>query len=85
MMKMYEMTLSGLVRAGASIHAKEDAKWMVIKVQAYNNEPEIIINPKTNFDSKLHYYSQAYNENLTLKSNTNIKIIDYNFVAQYCI
>lgn len=81
MPRMYEMTLSGLIRVGSSIFAREDANWMVIKVQAYDNEPEIIINPKENFESKLHYYSQAYNEDLTLKNNENIKIIDYDFTV----
>lgn len=77
---MNEMTLSGLIRLGTSEYAKEDANWMVIKVKAFDNEPEIIINPKGNFDSKLQYYSQAYSEDLTLKNNPNIKIVDFDFI-----
>lgn len=77
---MYEMTLSGLIRVGSSQYAKEDAQWMIIEVKAFDNDGELIINPKSNFDAKLHYYSEAYNEDLTLKNNGNIKIVSYDFV-----
>ena len=36
---------------------------------------EFIINPHANILSKLEYYKQAYNYNLTLKSNENIRIV----------
>jgi hypothetical protein len=45
-----------------------------IKMPGLEN-PEIIINPKSNFDEKLKYYKQAYDENLHLKANPEIKII----------
>lgn len=38
-------------------------------------EPEIIINHKSNFDKKLEYYKRTYNDDLTLKSCPDIKII----------
>lgn len=78
---MYEMTLTGLLALGNSDVAKYDANWMVIEVQAYDSEPEIIINPKENFQSKLDYYAQAYGEDLRLKANTSIKIVRYDFVG----
>lgn len=37
---------------------------------------EIIINPKENFKEKLVYYTNAYNDNLTLKTFNGIKIVD---------
>ena len=40
------------------------------------NKPEIIINTYSNFKSKLSYYEKAYNNDLTLKSNPNIKILN---------
>jgi hypothetical protein len=46
------------------------------------NLPEIIINPYANIPSKLAYYEQAYNDDLTLKANNNIKIIKYDFVER---
>lgn len=39
-------------------------------------EPELIINPKENFNSKLGYYMTAYNENCELNSYSLISIID---------
>lgn len=44
-----------------------------IKIKGYS-KPEIIINPKSNFDKKLEYYKQNYNEDLTLKNSDNIRI-----------
>lgn len=84
---MNEMTLSGLLRMGESFYVVNDAKWLIIKVEVNGNAPEIIINPKENFAAKLDYYSKAYNEDLTLKSNPNIKIVYYDFVenVQECI
>ena len=45
-------------------------------------KPEIIIHPYSNFNYKMEYYLKAYNENLTLKNNPNIKIIDV-FASDY--
>lgn len=39
------------------------------------NKPEIIINPYSNFKYKKEYYMNAYDENLCLKNNPEIKII----------
>lgn len=77
---MNEMTLNGLLNYGTSHYAKHNAQWLIIEVEVEGNEPEIIINPKGNFEAKLAYYKKAYNENLTLKANPNIKIIRYDFV-----
>jgi hypothetical protein len=79
-MEMNELTLSGLLRMSNSHYVINDAKWLVIKVEVNGNAPEIIINPKANFETKLDYYSKAYNEDLTLKSNPSIKIVYYDFV-----
>lgn len=35
---------------------------------------EYIINPKCNLAQKLRYYDRAYNDDLTLKANTDIRI-----------
>ncbi|RII34318.1 hypothetical protein D2A34_14320 [Clostridium chromiireducens] len=40
---------------------------------------ELIINERENFDNKLVYYKRAYNEDLTLKTFNEIKIIGYAF------
>ena len=49
-----------------------------IKMQGFD-EPEIIINPKDNFEAKLEYYKKAYNDGLTLKTFNGIKIIGFEF------
>lgn len=40
-------------------------------------KPEIIINPWENLEYKLDYYKKAYNDNLELVHNNEIKIIDF--------
>ena len=61
-----------------------------IWIQGFD-EPEVIINPKENFESKLAYYKKAYNDNLTLKSFNGIKIIgceygdSFNEIADWLI
>lgn len=45
-----------------------------IQMTGYD-EPDVIINPRENFESKLEYYKKAYNEDLTLKTFNGIKII----------
>lgn len=39
------------------------------------DKAEIIINPKSNFDKKLEYYLKAYNDDLTLKTCNEIRIV----------
>ena len=49
-----------------------------IKMQGFD-EPEVIINPKENFETKLAYYKKAYNEDLILKSFNGIRIIGFEY------
>ena len=43
-------------------------------------EYEVIINPRANFEKKLDYYKNAYNDNLTLKNAPNkIQIVGFTF------
>jgi hypothetical protein len=39
--------------------------------------PELIINSRANFEKKLEYYNNAYDDDLVLKSFNGIKIIDF--------
>lgn len=58
----------------------EKAKYIAIKCKLpYSEEEEIIINPTCNFEDKLHYYQNAYNENLELKTCNDIKITGFTF------
>ena len=40
-------------------------------------KPEIVINSKENFEDKLDYFKKAYDENLMLVNNPNIRIIGF--------
>lgn len=61
--------------------AKENgAKYVAVKIQMQGfEEPEVIINKRENFDTKLEYYKKAYNEDLTLKTFNGIKIVGFTF------
>jgi hypothetical protein len=80
--KMYSLTLEGLLQVGSSYYARNEADFMIIRVEGPTPEPEIIINPRENFDTKLAYYKNAYNEDLTLKAKPEIKISSYDFVTK---
>jgi hypothetical protein len=79
---MYERTLEALLNAGNSEYAREVADYMVIRVEGATPEPEVIINSKLNFESKLNYYSKAYDEDLRLKANPDIRIVSFNFIKK---
>ena len=53
-----------------------------IKMEGFE-EAEVIINPIANFDKKLEYYKNAYNDDLTLKSFNGIKIIGFSYGDTY--
>lgn len=76
---MNEMTLSGLLRAGRSWYAQHEAEVMFVEIEGNAPEPEMIMNPKANFEEKLAYYERAYNEDLTMKAAPHIKIANYHF------
>jgi hypothetical protein len=61
--------------------AKEyNAEFVGVKIQMKGFEkPEVIINSYENFDPKLTYYKNAYNNDLTLKAFNGIKIIGFTY------
>lgn len=59
---------------------KFNAKYIGVVIETRGNEgPEVIINPRENFEAKLEYYKNAYNDDMILKSYDGIRItkIDY--------
>ena len=57
------------------INAKiKDAKYIGVSIKTEgSSQPEIIINPRENFDAKFDYYMEAYDDDLILiaaKGNT---------------
>jgi len=53
-----------------------------IKMEGFE-EAEVIINPIANFDKKLEYYKDKFNDDLTLKSFNGIKIIGFSYGDSY--
>ena len=54
------------------------SNFVAVKVQMQGFEkPDIIINQFDNIKEKLAYYKKAYNDNLTLKTFSGIKIIGF--------
>ena len=57
-----------------------NAKYIGIVIMMLGAEkPEIIINSKENFDTKLAYYQNAYNNDLTLKAVEGIRIVGFTY------
>lgn len=53
-------------------------KYVGVKIEMPGFEDcEVIINPASNFDEKVKYYKNAYNEDLTLKAFDKIKIVGF--------
>lgn len=60
------------------------ARYVGVKIEMEGfEEPEIIINQYENINSKLEYYKNAYNEDLTLKAFNGIKIIGFTYADYY--
>lgn len=78
-----ELNLSNLKNCFEAAKAKK-VKYIGIAVNVCNSgKNEVIINENKNFDSKLEYYCGAYNDDLTLKHNPNIKIVAFVYGNNY--
>ena len=61
-----------------------NATYIGVKIQMQGlTKPEVIINEMENFKSKLEYYKQSYNTDLTLKAFNGIKIVGFTFGNSY--
>lgn len=52
-----------------------NCNYVGVRIRGVGKGDEFIINPHHNILDKLEYYKKAYNNDLTLKSNPNIKIV----------
>lgn len=57
----------------SALQEKDSYVGVAIETQGMEGA-EYIINPKCNLAQKLRYYDRAYNDDLTLKANTDIRI-----------
>lgn len=59
----------------------ENSKYMVVFIKMPDLEkPELIINHKDNFESKINYYLKAYDKDLRLNHNKDIQIVNIAFI-----
>ena len=57
--------------------AIENKKGIIVDIESPDMpEAEIIINPFANVEAKTKYYNEAYDDNMCLKNNKNIKMIN---------
>ena len=62
---------------------KDDTNFMVIGIEMPDLESnEFIINHKSNFEEKMKYYDSAYDENLIMIRNRDIKIVSFMFAEE---
>lgn len=58
----------------------KDRNFMVIHISMPSLKiPEAIVNYKSNFDEKLKYYGEVYNDDLVMIRNENIRVVDFEF------
>jgi len=76
---MFKVTMKDLEDCFESA-VDEDCDYVAVKIQMQGFEkPEIIINQRENFQTKLAYYKKAYNDDLALKTFSGIKIVGFTF------
>lgn len=47
------------------------------------DKPELIVNVPESLVTKIPYYQNAYNPDLSLKTNPNVKIVSYSWVLDF--
>ena len=58
----------------------KEKKYVGVKIQMESfPKAEIIINQTENFDRKFEYYKHSYNDDLTLKTFTGVKIVGFTY------
>lgn len=78
-----ELTLAALRSALNTEFTKHEADFLVLTIRGnVTKEPELIINPRANFEEKINYLMEAYNEDLTMRKNPSIHITDYQFLSR---
>ncbi len=82
-LKQEDLTMKNLKKC-FYVASKEDKKYIgvLIKMEGFER-PEVIINENANFDKKFAYYEKAYNDDLTLKTFSGIKIIGFTHGNNY--
>ena len=62
---------------------KDNTNFMVIGIEMPDlKSHELIVNHKSNFEEKMKYYDSAYDENLIMIKNRDIKIVSFIFAEE---
>lgn len=62
---------------------KDETNFMVIGIEMPELEShEFIVNHKSNFEEKMKYYDSAYDEELVMTRNRDIKIVSFMFAEE---
>lgn len=62
---------------------KDETNFMVIRIEMPELEShEFIVNHKSNFEEKMKYYDSAYDEELVMTRNRDIKIVSFMFAEE---
>lgn len=70
------MTKESLIQLFQEAKEKEH-HFIAVKIEMPGfPKPEVIVNSSENFEEKLNYYKNAYNDNLELKTFNKIRIVD---------
>jgi hypothetical protein len=76
------LTMNNLI-ANFNDAKKDNAKYVAIKIRMDGfDKDEIIINERENFDAKLEYYKETYDEYLNHKYSRAIKIVGFTFLER---
>lgn len=63
---------------------EQEAKFFMVQIKTAGcSELETIINPIENVDAKINYYENAYDEDLKLKANKDIQIVNFTFAFKW--
>ena len=54
-------------------------EWLIVAVRLPDGKVELITNQYRNIAEKVQYYSMAYNDDLVLNTNINIRIVNWMF------
>lgn len=74
------VNMQELVELYEDIKGQTDFKYLVAVVKTpAASAPEIIINPRENFEGKVAYYMNAYTNEGHLKNNPDVKILGIAF------
>ncbi|TCI26657.1 hypothetical protein EVJ32_04600 [Exiguobacterium sp. SH5S4] len=76
---MRKVTMNSMLKDYESVQEEVEYNFLIVFVSVDGAKPEMIVNPRENVDAKMVYYRSAYDNDLRLKANPKIQIVDYQF------